>query len=150
MTKYFDKCVTRIGETLNNVLAWSKGEEKLGLKNSLFICENGVVTQYCDGKEGEKFYEFIKNLTEEEFDNICDDFFEAIENKDLTKMHIALAVFDEIDNNPEIANLNILKRLKRVRESSERKPYELGESDGVKDFIIYKGKIYKLANNINS
>ena len=145
MTKYFEKCVTRIGLTDKDVIAWSLGEEELGLKNSFFICENGVVTQYCDGEEGEKFHEFIKNLKEEEFDEVCENFFEAIENKNLAKMHVALAIFDEIDNY-SLDNEYINKRLKRVRESTQEEAYKLGESNGVKDFIIYKGKTYKLVD----
>ena len=143
MTKYFEKCVTRIGLTDKDVIAWSLGEKELGLKNSFFICENGVVTQYCDKEEGEKCHEFIKNLKEEEFDEVCENFFEAIENKNLAKMHVALAIFDEIDNY-SLGNEYINKRLKRVRESTQEEAYKLGENDGVKNFIIYKGKIYKL------
>ncbi len=140
MTKYFEKCVTRMGLTDKDAIAWALGERGLGLKNSLFVCENGVLTQYCDREEGEKFHEFIKNLTEEEFDKICEDFFEAIENKDLVKMHMALAVFDEIDNY-SLGNEYIKQRLRRVREATQEESYKLG-SEGVKDFIIHKGKIY--------
>lgn len=81
MTKYFEKTVTRIGENLKSVKAWAKGEEKIGLKNSLFICENGVLTQYVDADEGEKFHEFVKSLSEEKFNEICDEFFEALRIK---------------------------------------------------------------------
>ena len=144
MTKYFEKCVTRMGLTDRDVRAWSIGEGKLGLTNSLFICENGVVTQYCDGEEGEKFHDFIKNLTEEEFDKICEEFFEAIEIRDSSKIHVALAVFDEMDNYPEIVNQNMFMRLKRVREATQQEIYKLGESGNVKNFIFYKGQIYKL------
>lgn len=144
VTKYFERTATRIGENSNTILAWCKGEEKFGLKNSLFICEDGVVTQYVDSEEGEKFHEMVKNLTEKEFDEICDGFFEAIENKDLAKMHEALAVFDEIDNYPELVSNDMKRRLMRVRKFTESEPYKLNSNDGMKDFIIYKGKLYNL------
>ena len=137
-----------MGENSNTILAWHKGEEKLGLKNSLFVCEDGVVTQYVDSEEGEKFYEMVKNLTEQEFNEICDEFFGAIENKDLAKMHEGLSIFDEIDNYPELANDDMKRRLMRIRESTESESYKLVSKGGMKDFILYKGKLYNLKHII--
>ena len=142
MTKYFERACTRIGKNSNSVMSWSKGEEPLGLKNSFFICENGTVTQYVDCEEAEKFHEYIKNLSEEEFNKICNEFFEAIENEDLSKMHEALAVFDEMDNY-NLGTEDMKKRLLRVRKSTESASYEIVEESEVKNFIIYKGEIYK-------
>ncbi len=142
MTKYFEKTVTRMNENLNNTLAWMKGEKELGLKNSLFICEDGVLTQYVDSEEGEKFHEMVKNLTEEEFDEICDNFFIAIENKNLANMHKALAIFDELDNYPKLVKENMLRRLRRIRELTHTEAYKFA-GNGEKNFIIYKGEIWK-------
>ena len=62
MTKYFEKVCTRVGETLASVLLWTEGESKW-FRNSLFICEEWVMTQYVDSEEAEKFHEMVKNLT---------------------------------------------------------------------------------------
>lgn len=142
MTKYFEKTVTRMNESSNNVLSWSKGEEMVGLTNSLFICENGTVIQYVDSDEGDRFLEMVSGLTLEEFNKICDEFFISIENKDLVSMHKALAVFDELDSHPELAKDGMLQRLKRVRESTHEDAYKF-EGNEEKDFIIYKGVVYK-------
>lgn len=113
--------------SLDLVKAWTAGEENLGIKNSLFIMKNGVITQFVDCDEGEKFHEDLKqNLKKDNyFNDICESFFEAIENKDKVKMFECLAIFNEIDNYPEIANEDILRRLMRVRKTTEGEIYKL-------------------------
>ncbi len=145
MAKYFEETVTRMNENLSSVLAWAKGEEELGLKSSLFICEKGVLTQYVDSDEGERFFDFVKKITTDEFDIICEEFFKAIENKDLVKMHKALAIFDELDNYSEFIDGSILRRLKRVRESTHEESYKF-KDEGEKTFIVFKGEVWKKYN----
>jgi len=47
-----------------NVRSWAEGESELGLNNSLFICEQGNLTQYVDSEEGESFNVMIEQLSE--------------------------------------------------------------------------------------
>lgn len=143
--KTYEQTCTRLGETLNNILAWNKGEEELGLKNSLFICEDGIMEQYVESKEGEKFHNFVKNISEEEFNSICDEFLKALNQKDLAKMHKALAVFDEMDNYNFGTDV-MKRRLLRIRTSTEAESYNLGEQEGIKDFILYKGNVWRIQN----
>ena len=144
MKQYYEETVTRIGESLNTVKVWAKGEERWGLEKSIFVCENGVVTQYCNGEEAEAFHKMVTDLNEKEFDKICEDFFEAIGNKDLVKMHEALAIFDEMDNY-NIGKVDMKRRLMRIRKSTQDIPYKIkfGEKKGIKNFILYKGKVYR-------
>ena len=110
MTKYFERTCTRM-YGLNLVLAWAKAEENLGLKNSLFVSQNGVVIQYIDSDEGEAFHNKLKSvLNSDYFDRVCEKFFVAIELKDLVKIFEILAIFDEIENYPEIADSDIHRR----------------------------------------
>ena len=141
MTKSFEKGVTRLGESDKSVMCWAKGEASMGLQNSLFVCAKGAVTQYFDTEEGEKFYEYVKNMSNENFNKICEEFFDAIENRDLEKMHKALAVFNEMDEYG-LGSSYQKRRLLRIRETTESKAYEF-KGEGLKDFIIYKGKVWK-------
>lgn len=140
MTKYFERVCTRLGESSENVKSWAEGESKLGLNNSLFICEQGNVTQYVDSEEGEAFNNMVSQLTKDEFNNICDEFFQAIEDKDLAKMHKGLAIFNEMDNY-NFGDETMKRRLLRLRKSTESESYKFKQS-GETDFICYKGEIY--------
>lgn len=126
MTKYYEKSATR-WYTKKLVKAWMKGEANLGLKNSFFIMDKGVVTQYIDTDEGEAFH---KKLTEDlkkevYFLEIVDKFFTAIKLEDKVKMFECLCIFDEIDNYPEIATPTILRGLRKVREATHEEIYKL-------------------------
>ena len=145
MTEYFEKSVTRLGINSESAMAWAKGESRIGLiglKNSLFICINGNMTQYINSIEGEMFHEYVKNLTDEIFNEICEGFFEAVDNKDLETMHIGLAIFNELDEY-NLGSEHIKKRLLRIRESTEKAAYDI-PTNGEKNFIIYKCKFYLL------
>lgn len=164
MTTKYIKEVTRM-MSLFDVKAWHEGQsielKKLmgvGFFNHLFISQAGVVTLYYDGGEGEAFYIKLKEiLTDDFFDDVCDDFIkltlkidEVNTNKEVfdlsSKMMPALIIFDEVDNYPEIASDYILRRLMRIRTSTESLSYELAKKvkleEQPKDFIFYKGKIY--------
>jgi len=141
MTEWFEKVCTRLNMSDKDTIKWSKGEYYLGLNNSLFICEDGEMTQYVDGDEAQEFHEWVCRLTEDDFNEICDNFFKALEKKDLESMHMGLAVFDELDNYPDIGTLEMRRRLKRIRETTDEESYKLHE-EGLKDFIIFKNKLY--------
>ena len=148
--KEYVKSTTRI-MSLPEVEEWYQGESEelkkligFGFDNHLFISENGVVTLYYDNDEGGKFHEVLKNiLTEEFFDEVCDKFVEAMEESSLIKAWPMLTIFDEIDNYPELATPNMLKRLMRLRTSTHDFFYNLeSKKGGRKDFILFKGKIF--------
>ena len=65
MTKYYEKSVTR-QHNKAWLHAWIDAEAQLGLKNSFFLIDNGMVTQYVDGEESERFHEFVKKITEDD------------------------------------------------------------------------------------
>lgn len=123
MTKYYEKSVTRkhVKEWMQ---PWIKAEDSLGLKNSFFLIEDGMVTQYCDSEEAEKFHEMVKNLTEERFNLICEMFFNAIKVKNKVKMFEALTIFDEMDNH-DLGTPAMKRRLMRVREATHEISYKI-------------------------
>lgn len=106
------------------------------------MCQAGVVTQYCSCEEAEAFHRMVTNLTKKEFDKICEEFFEVIKKKDLVKMHEALAIFDEMDNY-NLGDADMKRRLMRIRKSTQDIVYQFGGKEGIKDFILYRGKTYK-------
>ena len=152
MTEYFENTCTRLGEDSDSIMAWADGERKIGLNNSLFICNNGTVTQFVDLKEGEKFHDYVLSMSDESFNELCESFFKTIAEdiddfEKLSNLHVILAVFDEMDNYGEKISEDKLRRLKRVRESTESLPYKLKTKDGHKDFIIFKNKLYLPEND---
>ena len=123
MTKNYEK-TTRRQYQKDWLDAWAKAEASLGLKNSFFLIKNGMVEQYVDSDEGEKFHDYVRNLSEEEFDKICEDFFIAIEKKDKVDMFKALTIFDEMDNY-NLGTDYMQRRLMRVRESTHEVSYNI-------------------------
>ena len=108
------------------VKQWIEAEENLGLRNSVFITINGTTTQYYNEQEGEIFYNLMKKSMKinDWFDVICENYFQAIKKKDKVKHFECLAIFNEIDENPEIATEDQLRRLKRLRESTHEEIYK--------------------------
>ena len=123
MTKYYERSVTRKYRK-DWMDAWAEAEASLGLKNSFFLIENGMVTQYVDSDEAEKFHEFVKTMPEEVFNLMCEDFFEAIKKEDKVEMFKALTIFDEMDNY-SLGTPSMKRRLMRVRESTHEISYTM-------------------------
>lgn len=123
MTQYYEKTVTRPyqKEWLD---AWAKAEASLGLKNSFFLIEDGQVTQFVDGDEAQKFHEFVKDMKEEQFDKICDNYFIAIKKKDKVGQHYALTIFDEMDTY-SLGTDAMKRRLMRVRKKTHKESYKI-------------------------
>ena len=109
-----------------NVKAWIKAEENLMLKNSVFITIDGVTTQYYDEEEGEMFFNYLKSVMKRKdwFNNWCEIYFDGIKKKNKVQIFEALAFFNEIDEHPEIATEDQLRRLKRLRESTHEEIYK--------------------------
>ena len=55
MTQIFEKGVERF-YPLEHLDFWIEAEENLGLKNSIFIIDNGKIKQYYNIEEGERFF----------------------------------------------------------------------------------------------
>lgn len=125
MTQYYEKSVTRQYQK-EWMDAWVEAEASLGLKNSFFLIEDGMVTQYVDGEEAEAFHKMVKNMKDYEFDILCNNFEKEIKKKkpDKVKMFKALTIFDEMDNY-DLGNDLMKARLKEVRESTHEIPYKI-------------------------
>ena len=143
MDNYYEETCTRMYD-LDLVKQWAKAEEDLGLTKSIFISIGGIVTQFIDSKEGEKFHKELKEKLEEElyFGEVCDYFLNAIKEKKIVNMFRALAVFNEIDEYPEIANAEILRKLMEIRVSTESEIYKFKKDHPVKDFILFCGEVH--------
>jgi len=150
--------------SLKDIQAWNEGESKelkkwfgFGFFNHLFVSQDNIVRLYYNYEEGEKFWEALqKNLTEELFDNLCDSFFQLIEESKTTNLEEELfkitvkcwpilTVFDEISKYPELATEYMLRRLARIRNLTEAFSYELSKrlnhENLPKDYILFKGNL---------
>lgn len=123
MTKYYEYTITRPYQK-EWMDAWVKAEAHLGLHNSFFLIKDGMVEQYVDGEESEKFHKFVKNIGEEFFNDLCESFFQAIKDKDKVEMFYALTIFDEMDNY-NLGTPAMKIRLKRVRETTHEISYKI-------------------------
>lgn len=128
----FKKDCTRIMSD-DDISIWEKGESEelkkvIGIgMHSKFERDGGAVTVYYEEKEGDEVHQRIKELlTDDWFDEICDDFIDLILQKReiAAKMMPALIIFDEIDNYPEIASDYIKRRLMRIRTSTHEESYK--------------------------
>ncbi len=149
---------------LKDVQAWNEGESTelkkwfgFGLFNHLFISEKRMVRLYYNYEEGEEFWNLLENnLTEELFNQLCDHLFDLIEQSKLTDSKDKLfkiavqcwpvwAVFAELSNYPELATELMMRRLLRVRRSTESFSYELSKRMEDKslpeNYILFKGRL---------
>lgn len=102
--------------------AWIEAEENLGLKSCIYFWDNGTTTQWVDSEEAEEFHKMAK---EEDFEYWFEVYFKALEKKDLVKTFMCLSIFNEIDEHPEIATEDELRRLKRIRELTHEMIYNM-------------------------
>lgn len=159
--------------TYPTIQEWHIGESQnlrfmldIGFHNTIFISKNGTVEFYYSQKEIEKFEEALeKYLDEETFHGICNEFIRKINEQDVKIRNIVphLTIFNEIDEYPEWIEEkyrdDCLRRLLRVRQSTESILYKLMQPSDTKNFIYFQGKIYPelnalpikpiLKNNIN-
>ena len=118
----------------DDVAIWKKGSGDelkkvigIGLFDLKFEREGTKVTMSYEKEEGEKVHEAIKDfLTDEHFDELCDNFAWLIMKKqEIQKMMLpALIIFDEIDRYPYLASDYIKRRLMRIRESTHEESYK--------------------------
>ncbi len=142
--------ITRMDLTSFDIRAWKEGEGSelkkwigFGFYKTKFVNNNGSTTIYYDKKECEEFDRVLdKKLTEELFNEMCDRFYELIEESENTKTDEDIygitikcwpiwTILDALSKYPEWGNGVMLRRLIRVREFTESFSYELSKK--VKD-----------------
>lgn len=159
------KCLVREC-SLFDVKAWHEGESTelkkwigVGFFNHIFQSEKGLVTLYYDIDEANNFEKVLdKKLTEKFFDKLCHNFFELIDQEECVdteekvfnlsvKIWPALTIFDEISKYPEWATHSMLRRLIRVKTSTESFSYKLSakvdHSKYLKDYLFFKGQLIR-------
>jgi len=163
-TRYIED-VMRMSCSFFDIKAWYEGESNelknvlgFGFYNTIFAVEKGNVTLYYTEKECEEFYKILdKKLTEDFFNNLCDNFFklmkkseEILTNQEIFELIIkcwpALVIFEEISNYPGYASDSMLRRLIRVRKSTEAFSYDLAKRLKLKfrtpkNYLFFRGKI---------
>lgn len=150
---------------LEDTKAWQKGESHylkmmlgVGFYDTLYICENNIVSFYYNEKEIKAFENALEVLVgEEKFNDLCNNFMKLCnsipnmktdEDKlDLfSRMIPALTIFDEFDSYPDyMGTFGMQRRLLRVREATHNLSYEFLKGVGTKEpknFILYKGEAY--------
>ena len=126
---------THLNMSESDVAIWKKGcgEELqkvlgIGLHDLKFERDGTKVTMSYEKEEGNKVHEAICKFLEvdEHFDELCDNFVWLIMKKHeiQAEMMVALIIFDEIDNYPEIASDYIKRRLMRIRTSTHEEAYK--------------------------
>jgi hypothetical protein len=167
MSEKYIKDISRIGYSFYDIKRWYEGELRglgelinFGFENTFFLVEGGNVTSYYDLAECEKFYKNLdKTITEEFFNKMCDSFFELIEEskktdnpEEIFNLMVALwargAIFHELSNCPEYANDSMLRRLFRIRKSTESFSYDFSKKLNKeivlpKNYIFFKGKVFE-------
>jgi len=158
----FKELVTR-HVSLLDVKAWHEGESKelkkwfgFGFFNHIFVSENGRVTVYYDTEELDKFDEIIREkLTEDLFNELCDYLFELIEKSKnaasdeeifelYSKMWPAFTIFDELSKHPELGNEYMIRRLIRIRKTTEDFSFlenKLNHPE-IKTYLFHKEEIF--------
>lgn len=162
--KKYKKSVSREGSSFD-LKAWHEGESQelrkkigFGFDSHIFVCKSNVITIYYSLEEAEKFEAWMEeNFTEIFFNELCDEFVDLVDkipevnsNEEVFKLSVkmwpALLFFDELSKYPEWGNDSMIRRLMRLRTSTEASHYELSQkakheySD--KDYIFFKGQIY--------
>jgi len=138
---------TRIGFTELDIQVWKEGagdELKkwlgVGMYKTKFIFNKGSVTSYNNLKECEEFDKKLdQELTEELFNNMCDKYFELIEEsksaktkEEIRKIMIKCwpiwIIFDILDNYPDCGTDSMLRRVMRIRTQTQDFYYKLSKS----------------------
>lgn len=152
--------------SLFDVKTWYEGEsvelEKwtgFGFYDSFFVSRNNMVTVYYNKKELDRFAVMLdEKLTDKFFDDLCDNFFELISEvddveseDDIFRISVqcwpALTFFDVISKYPDMATEDMVRRLIRIRQTTESFHYELSKkikyNKSSEDYIFFKGKIIR-------
>jgi len=163
----YSENITRLSYNFLNVYAWYKGESEelkkwlgFGFEKTMFVSKDENITIHYEAKECRQWWDTItEKLTEELFDEICDNYLDLIKQVDnlqtnqeildfLIKCTPAWAIFDEVSKYPEdLATPSMIMRLTRIRQTTEALPYQLAKrikhEGWHKDYIFIDGKIIK-------
>ena len=111
----------------------------VGMYKTKFIFNDGSVTSHNNLKECEKLDKALnQKLTEELFNNMCDKYFELIEEsrsakakeeirKIMVKCWPMWIIFDILDNYPDCGTDSMLRRVMRIRTHKQDFFYELSK-----------------------
>jgi len=168
----FIEDITRINTPIIDVIIRYKGEcEELekwidwNFSNHLLISNNKNVTLYCDKEECNEFYKILeKKLDNDLFNKLCLRYFELIEKaketegielqKILIEIWPILTIFHEISLDPNFLSELELRRLTRVRKTTESLIYDLFKKLRKKEeppnYFLFNRKIYPQKINLNS
>lgn len=133
MTKKWIKDCSRMNMNENDIEIWKQGEEALskmlGVEYaSKFERMGEWVDVFYEEEQGKKVHQAICKFLKKDnnFDNLCDNFVQLIIAKQeiQAQMMVALIIFDEIDNFPDIASDYIKRRLMRIRTSTHEESYK--------------------------
>ena len=134
-------------------------------KNHLFVGHNGSVTLYCDEKECMLFDDILeKIMTDDFFNQICHTYFSLIEHiKSCSKEELhallveiwpILTIFQEVSQNPDLVSASDIRRLQRIRETTEKEVYDLFSLlEPVEEpdyYYFFKGEMYPEELDINT
>jgi len=100
----------------------------VGFYKTIFIKDGDNVNFYYNQEEVEKFETALETLIgEEEFNDLCDKFMELIDKSDVRIRELVpyLTIFNEFDEYPSYMEGGMERRLRRVRESTQGKIYDL-------------------------
>jgi len=175
--KIYCKSIKR-PSSLTDIKAWHIGESEelkkwigTGFFNHIFVSEKDLVRIYYNKEEEEKVWSSLKqNLTEDFFHKLCDYFFELIEQSEKVNSHEELfnitvkcwpawTIQDYVSKFPELGTRAMLRRLIRVRQTTEEFSYKLSDRMNHEDspdyYIFFKGNVlimpfseFILKNNI--
>lgn len=161
MGKLYRKDVTRELPLLS-VKAWHEGDSNelkkwidFGFSNTIFVSQNGKVTIYYDDEECDAFWDALKEkFTEDLFNKLCEHFFNVINSEKsdsedeifefLVKIGPASTLFDELSKYPEFGTDNMMRRLFRVRKTTQHFIYSVEKkikNRELKNYIFHKGKL---------
>lgn len=165
MNREYVKDISRMGCSIFDIKAWYEGESRelknkldFGFYNTMFVIEGENVDLYYDKEECDNFYKILdEKLTEDFFNELCDNFFNLIHEskgindggkifKLMVKCWPALAIFEELSNCPEYGTDSMIRRLIRVRKSTEAFSYELSKRLDLREevpnnYIFFHGEI---------
>lgn len=153
--------ITRLDYSLFDVRAWHNGEgdglKKLinfGFYNTIFVSVNGNVTVYYEKEECDEFYDVLDEVLDEAlFNEVCDSLveltlLEAENDDDIFELCVRLwpcfTILDIVSKYPEYGNDSMIRRLIRLRGSTESFSYDLVKDvsgDWPETYIFYKGEL---------
>lgn len=161
--KIYCKSIKR-PSSLTDIKAWYIGEScelkkyiGQGFFNHIFVSEKDIVRLYYNYNEEERVWNALQQkITEDFFNELCNNFFQLIEQSEKTNSHDELfnitvkcwptwTIFDYISKYPELVTNTTIRRLIRIRKTTEAFSFELSDrmnhENSPSHYIFFKGNI---------